>query len=56
MPAPLSCMSSVPLPCARMVWQELQSLEEMVRPVALVCLLSWQRKQPGQSLWPMLFG
>ncbi|MFO1497832.1 MAG: hypothetical protein U1G07_05460 [Verrucomicrobiota bacterium] len=34
-----------------------QSLPLMVRaPSLLLCLSSWQRKQPGQSLCPMLFG
>ena len=38
------------------VWQELQSLARTSSPLAVLCLSSWQRKQPGQSLCPMLFG
>jgi hypothetical protein len=42
-------------PDARTSWQAEQSLV-MVWPSALVWLPSWQRKQPGESLCPMLFG
>ena len=33
-----------------------QSLARTVSPAEVLCLSSWQRKQPGQSLWPMLLG
>src|SRR5450432_3868140 len=51
-----SSMSAAVL-CARIVWQVLLSLALMVRlPSEVLCSPSWQRKHPGQSLWPMLFG
>ena len=44
-PSPLSCMRSVPLPCARMVWQELQSLEEMTGLIVRV-IDDWVTNRP----------
>ena len=37
------------------VWQ-IVHLFESTSPVAVLCLPSWQRKQPGQLRWPMLSG
>ena len=42
-------------PAARTSWHAEQSFV-MVCPSALVWLPSWQRKQPGESLCPRLFG
>src|SRR5215475_88460 len=40
---------------ASRLWQDEQSLE-IVWPSEVECRPSWQRKQPGKSLWPKLFG
>ena len=36
-------------------WQRSQAWL-IVRPSLVEWLPSWQRKQPGKSMWPMLFG
>ena len=56
-PFGLTFSSSSPAPWATMRWQALQSLPLIeLLPSAAMCLPSWQRKQPLESLWPMKFG
>src|SRR5688572_16401938 len=45
-----------PLPCVRIVWHVVQSLALGILPASVLCLSLWHRKQPAQSLWPLLFG
>src|SRR5438270_5304957 len=40
---------------ASRAWHELQSCETFA-PAVETWLSSWQRKQPGKSVWPRLFG
>src|SRR5688572_13694383 len=45
-----STASCAPLPCARIVWHVVQSVAFGFSPASFLCLSSWQRKQPCQSL------
>ena len=54
-PARRRTSGDAPGACYWMVWQRSQSCL-MTEPSFALWLSSWHRKQPGNAMWPMLFG